>query len=290
MHGAVAGVDREADATLPEVTGIAPERLCLPGNGCGTHPRSDSAAVPRKIVVIPTYNERQSIPALVAEVLVQDPEIEILIVDDNSPDGTGALVRDIRAREPRLHLLARPGRQGLGPAYKDGFRWALDHAADLVVQMDADFSHNPAMLPRFFAEIVGCDLVLGSRYVQGITVVNWPIERLLLSYFGNAYVRRVLGMSIRDATGGFKCWRRSALETIDLEDVRSNGYAFQIEMTYRAWTRGLRIREIPIIFMDRTLGESKMTKRISLEALWIVWWLRLRRNGRHARSVASDRA
>jgi dolichol-phosphate mannosyltransferase len=234
--------------------------------------------VPRKIVIIPTYNERQNVPALVPEVLAQDPEIEILIVDDSSPDGTGAVVTEMRAREPRLHLLTRPGREGLGPAYKDGFRWALAHDADLVVQMDADFSHDPAMLPRFFADIASYDLVLGSRYVQGITVVNWPIERLLLSYFGNAYTRRVLGMGVRDATGGFKCWRRSALETIDLGDVRSNGYAFQIEMTYRAWTRGLRIHEIPIIFADRTRGESKMTKRISLEALWIVWWLRLRRN------------
>ena len=234
--------------------------------------------MPRKIVIIPTYNERQNVPALVPEVLAQDPEIEILIVDDSSPDGTGAVVTDMRAHEPRLHLLTRPGRQGLGPAYKDGFRWAIAHDADLIVQMDADFSHNPAMLPRFFNDIAGYDLVLGSRYVQGITVVNWPIERLLLSYFGNAYTRRVLGMSVRDATGGFKCWRRAALEAIDLEDVRSNGYAFQIEMTYRASTRGLRIREIPIIFADRTRGESKMTKRISLEALWIVWWLRLRRN------------
>jgi dolichol-phosphate mannosyltransferase len=233
--------------------------------------------VPRKLAVIPTYNERLNVPALVPQVLAQDPELEVLIVDDNSPDGTGALVEELRRTEPRLHLLARPGRQGLGPAYKDGFRWALQHGADFVVQMDADFSHNPAMLPKFFAEIAHCDVVLGSRYVQGITVVNWPIERLLLSYFGNAYCRRVLGMPVRDATGGFKCWRRTALEAIDLPNVRSNGYAFQIEMTYRAWTRGLRIRELPILFTDRTEGESKMTKRISVEALWIVWWLRLAR-------------
>jgi len=246
--------------------------------------------VPRKIVVIPTYNERQNAPAIVPQVLAQDPEVEVLVVDDDSPDGTGALVREMAASEPRLHLLARPGRQGLGPAYKDGFRWALDHGADLVVQMDADFSHNPEMLPRFFAEAAGCDLVLGSRYVQGITVVNWPIERLLLSYFGNAYVRLVLGMGVRDATGGFKCWRRAALEAIDLEGVRSNGYAFQIEMTFRAWKRGLRIREIPIIFADRTAGESKMTKRISLEALWIVWWLRLARNGHTTAVPVRDRA
>src|SRR5262249_31463814 len=231
-----------------------------------------------KIVIIPTYNECHNVPTLVPEVLAQDPELEILIVDDSSPDGTGTMVTEMQARESRVHLLTRPERQGLAPAYKDGFRWALAHDADLVVQMDADFSHSPATLPRFFADIAGCDLLLGSRYVQGITVVNWPIERLLLSYFGNAYARRVLGMGVRDVTGGFKCGRRAALEAIDLEDVRSNGYAFQIEMTYRAWTHGLRIREIPIIFADRTRGDSKMTKRISLEALWIVWWLRLRRN------------
>jgi dolichol-phosphate mannosyltransferase len=245
--------------------------------------------VPRKIVIVPTYNERQNVPALVAEILAQDAEIEVLIVDDSSPDGTGALVTELSSHEPRLHLLTRPNREGLGPAYKDGFRWALAHDADLVVQMDADFSHDPKMLPRFFAEIGKYDLVLGSRYVQGITVVNWPIQRLLLSYFGNAYTRRVLGMGIMDATGGFKCWRRSALETIDLSDVRSNGYAFQIEMTYRAWTRGLRIHEIPIIFADRTRGDSKMTKRISVEALWIVWWLRLRRTERRPPPADGDR-
>src|SRR5262249_37482584 len=160
------------------------------------------------------------------------------------------LVTEMGARDPRIHLLTRPKREGLGPAYKDGFRSALAHDADLVVQMDADFSHDPKMLPRFFAEIANYDLILGSRYIPGSTVANSPIQRLLLSYVGNAYTRRVLGMGIQDATGGFKCWRRSALEKIDLDDVRSNGYAFQIEMTYRAFTRGLRIHEIPIIFAD----------------------------------------
>jgi dolichol-phosphate mannosyltransferase len=230
--------------------------------------------VPKKIVVIPTYNERQNVGSLIPEVLAQDPEIEVLIVDDDSPDGTGALVTAMAATDPRIHLLARAGREGLGPAYKAGFTWALAHGADFVVQMDADFSHAPTMLPHFFREIADVDLVLGSRYIKGITVVNWPIERLLLSYFGNSYVRMVLGLKVRDATGGFKCWRRAALEAVDIAGVRSNGYAFQIEMTYRAWKRGFRIREVPIIFMDRTEGESKMTKRISLEALWLVWWLR----------------
>jgi dolichol-phosphate mannosyltransferase len=231
--------------------------------------------VPKKIVVIPTYNERDNVRALIPEVLAQDPELEVLVVDDRSPDGTGAAVTELANDDRRVHLLSRASRQGLGPAYKDGFAWALAHGAELIVQMDADFSHAPAMLPRFFAEIDGFDMVLGSRYSRGITVVNWPIDRLLISYFGNWYARRVTNLPIRDVTGGFKCWRRSALEAVNLARVRSNGYAFQIEMTYRAWRRSLRLKEIPIIFIDRTVGESKMTKRISLEALWIVWWLRL---------------
>jgi dolichol-phosphate mannosyltransferase len=231
--------------------------------------------VPKKIVVIPTYNERDNIQTLVPQVLAQDSEIEVVVVDDRSPDGTGAVVTALANGDRRVHLLTREHREGLGPAYKDGFAWALAHGADLVVQMDADFSHAPTMLPRFFEEIEGSDVVLGSRYSKGITVVNWPIDRLLISYFGNAYARWVTRLPIRDVTGGFKCWRRSALEAVDLPGVRSNGYAFQIEMTYRAWRRRLRVKEIPIIFVDRTLGDSKMTKRISVEALWIVWWLRL---------------
>jgi dolichol-phosphate mannosyltransferase len=231
--------------------------------------------VRKKAVVIPTFNERDNIQALIPQVLAQDPEIEVLVVDDRSPDGTGDVVRELGRTDGRIHLLERDRREGLGPAYRDGFVWVLDHGADLVVQMDADFSHAPTMLPRFFEEIADHDLLLGSRYLGGITVVNWPIERLLISYFGNWYVRKVTGLPIRDATGGFKCWRREALERVGLSRVRSNGYAFQIEMTYRAWRRGLRIKEIPIIFMDRTVGDSKMSMRISLEALWIAWWLRL---------------
>jgi dolichol-phosphate mannosyltransferase len=231
--------------------------------------------VSKKIIVVPTFNERENIAALITEVLRQDPQIEVLVVDDRSPDGTGAIVADLGRSDGRVHLLERDRREGLGPAYRAGFGWALAHGADIVVQMDADFSHAPGMLPKFFAEVGRADLVLGSRYLKGITVVNWPIERLLISYFGNWYVRRVTGLPIRDATGGFKCWTRSALEQMDLSRVRSNGYAFQIEMTYRAWRRGLRITEIPIIFMDREVGDSKMNMRISLEALWIVWWLRM---------------
>ena len=231
--------------------------------------------MPRKIVVIPTFNERDNIRTLIPEVLAQDAEIEVLVVDDRSPDGTGEAVSELGRTDGRVHLLSRPRREGLGPAYKEGFAWALGRDAELVVQMDADFSHAPAMLPRFFEEIDGYDMVLGSRYSKGITVVNWPIQRLLISYFGNWYVRRTTGLPIRDVTGGFKCWRRDALEAVNLSRVRSNGYAFQIEMTYRAWRRRLRLKEIPIIFIDRTIGDSKMTKRISIEALWIVWWLRL---------------
>ena len=231
--------------------------------------------MPRKIVVIPTFNERENVPLIVPEILKQDPEIDVLIVDDSSPDGTGAVVESMRQTEPRVHLYTRTERQGLGPAYRSGFKRALEMGADYVVQMDADFSHPPASLPEMFAMMSEADLVLGSRYLNGITVVNWPIERLLVSYFGNVYARRLTKVPIRDATGGFKCWRREALQTIDLDAVRSNGYAFQVEMNFRAWRQRLRIREVPIIFMDRTHGDSKMNWGIAGEALWIVWWLKL---------------
>jgi len=229
----------------------------------------------RKVVVIPTFNERDNIPRIVQQVLAQDPEIEVLVVDDNSPDGTSGVVEEMRRQMARIHLLHRTQREGIGPAYKAGFQQALEMGADLVVQMDADFSHPPGALPEFFTCAGDADVVLGSRYLNGITVVNWPIERLLLSYFGNTYIRAITRLPVRDTTGGFKCWRREALQAIDLGSVRSNGYAFQIEMTYRLWRKGMRIREVPIIFMDRTVGDSKMSKRISIEALWIVWWLRV---------------
>jgi len=228
-----------------------------------------------KIVVIPTYNERENVTRLIPEILAQDDDLDVLVVDDSSPDGTAAAVEDLAATNRRVHLLKRPGRQGIGPAYKAGFERALAMGAQLIVQMDADFSHPPGALPEMFQGAEEADIVLGSRYLHGITVVNWPIERLLLSYFGNMYVRALTRLPVRDTTGGFKCWRRSALEAVDVSKVKSNGYAFQIEMTYRLWRKGLRIREIPIIFMDRTVGDSKMSKRISLEALWIVWWLKL---------------
>jgi dolichol-phosphate mannosyltransferase len=230
--------------------------------------------VPRTVVVVPTYNERENIQRLLPQVLGAI-ECEVVVVDDDSPDGTAAAVAAMAASDRRIHLVNHHPRMGIGPAYKEGFRAALALEPEFVVQMDADLSHPPAMLPELLALGADSDLVLGSRYLHGITVVNWPIERLLISYFGNWYVRKITGLPVRDATGGFKCWRREALRAITPDRVRSNGYAFQIETTYRVWTRGLRIREVPIVFMDRSVGESKMSKRIGLEALWIVWWLRL---------------
>jgi len=227
------------------------------------------------VVVVPTSNERENILRLVSSILEQGGGMSVLVVDDSSPDGTSDIVATMAAADPRVTLLRRPRREGIGPAYKDGFAHALRNGADYIVQMDADFSHPVAMLPEFLSYIADYDMVLGSRYLSGITVVNWPMDRLLVSYFGNQYARWVTRLPVVDVTGGFKCWRRETLERIHLERVRSNGYAFQIEMTYRAWRVGQRIKEVPIIFMDRTAGDSKMNKRIALEALWIVWWLRI---------------
>ena len=229
----------------------------------------------RAIVVIPTLNERDNIDRIVAAVLAQDPCLSVLVVDDSSPDGTGDVVRALAANEPRVQLHSRARAYGLGGAYKDGFLRALDLGATHVIQMDADFSHPVAVLSTFLAEIDSCDVVVGSRYINGITVVNWPIERLLLSYFGNWYARAITRLPIRDVTGGFKCWTRAALERIGLGQVVANGYAFQVEMNFRAWRLGLRLREVPIIFTDRTVGDSKMHKGLAFEALWLVLWLRL---------------
>jgi len=229
----------------------------------------------RKVVVIPTYNEKENVREITRAVLDVDPENEVLIVDDGSPDGTGAMADTMAAADTRVHVLHRACKAGIGPAYKAGFQRALELGADLIVQMDADFSHPPEDLRRFYEEIRGADVVCGSRYSDGITVVNWPMERLLLSWFGNLYARKVLGgMPVMDATGGFKCWRREVLENIDLAGVRSNGYAFQIEMSYRAWRMGYKLREMPIIFAERKRGASKMNMSIALEALLVVWRLR----------------
>ena len=227
------------------------------------------------LVIVPTYNERDNIARLIESVLAQDPRIEVLVVDDGSPDGTGQIVDELAEADPRVHALHRPRKMGLGTAYLAGFKWALEREYEYVFEMDADFSHDPAHLPQFLDAIESADLVLGSRYRHGkVTVVNWPIGRLILSYFANVYARLVTGLQLADATGGFKCFRRRVLEAIDLDDVRSNGYAFQIEMSFRAWKKGFRIVEIPIVFHDRTEGESKMSGHIVREAVFMVWRLR----------------
>jgi dolichol-phosphate mannosyltransferase len=232
--------------------------------------------VERVVVVIPTYNEAENLPLIVPEVLGQDPRLEVLVVDDASPDGTGKIADDLAEQYPRrVHVLHREGKRGLGPAYRDGLRRALDLGADAVVQMDADFSHPPSTLPVMLEQIEHADVVLGSRYLKGITVVNWPIERILISYFGNKYTRIVTGLPISDTTGGFRCMRASALDRTGFERIRSDGYAFQIELNYRFHRQGARIKEIQFFFLDRERGVSKLTLRIALEALWIVWWLRI---------------
>jgi len=231
--------------------------------------------VSRVVVVVPTYNEVANLGLLVPKLLEQDPRIEVLVVDDSSPDGTGKLADELAAASSRVHVLHREAKQGLGPAYRAGIRRALDLGADFVLQMDADFSHPPETLPLMLREIEDCDVVMGSRYIHGITVVNWPIERILISYFGNAYTRAVTGLRVRDTTGGFRCMRRSALEKIDFERIRSNGYAFQIEMNYRFQLHGARVKEIEFFFLDRKRGTSKLSLRIAFEALWMAWWLRL---------------
>jgi dolichol-phosphate mannosyltransferase len=229
----------------------------------------------RALVIVPTYNERFNIARLIPAILAQDPSLEILVVDDGSPDGTGDIVDGIAANNARVHVIHRAGKLGLGTAYIAGFRWALERKYDLVFEMDADFSHNPERLPEFLEAIRESDVVLGSRYQDGhVNVVNWPMSRLFLSYGANIYARFVTGLPIFDTTGGFKCFRRNVLESIDLNSVKSNGYAFQIEMSYRAWKRGFQLFEIPIIFVDRTEGESKMSKKIVREAIWMVWRLR----------------
>ena len=230
----------------------------------------------RILVVIPTYNEIKNLPQIVPEVLRQDPRIEVLVVDDGSPDGTGALADRMGEEDPRVHCLHRTAKEGLGKAYLAGFRWALERKYDFIFEMDADFSHDPKYLPKFLAAVDDADVVIGSRYKTGVNVINWPMSRLLLSYGANLYAHWITGLPLTDSTGGFKCFRREVLATLELDRVRSNGYSFQIEMSFRAWKRGFRLKEIPIVFVDRVEGQSKMNKRIVREAIWMVWWLRLR--------------
>ncbi len=230
----------------------------------------------RALVAIPTYNEAENIARIVPRVLEQDGRIEVLVVDDNSPDGTGAIADQIAEQNPRVHVLHRDAKQGLGKAYLAAFRWALDQGYDYVFEMDSDFSHDPKFLPEFLRAIADADLVIGSRYKTGVNVINWPMSRLILSYGANVYARWITGVPLCDSTGGFKCFRRAVLEAIPLDRVQSNGYAFQIEMSFRAWKKGFRLLEIPIVFVDRVQGHSKMSKKIIREAIWMVWWLRLK--------------
>jgi dolichol-phosphate mannosyltransferase len=228
------------------------------------------------LVVIPTYNERENIENIARALLLLPLDLHVLVVDDNSPDGTGKFVETWSATEPRIHVLHRPGKLGLGGAYITGFKWALANTdARYIFEMDADFSHDPRAISEFLALIPDADLVLGSRYVKGVTVVNWPLSRLFLSVGANVYTRIITGMPLHDATSGFKCFRRAVLEALPLDRIKSDGYSFQIEMHFHVWKRGLRIIEMPIIFTDRLAGQSKMSRRIVWEAAFMVWKLRM---------------
>lgn len=234
----------------------------------------------RTLVIIPTYNEIENLPTLLDRIDATGLGVDVMVVDDGSPDGTGQWVKDQLGKRKNLHLIQREGKQGLGSAYVRGFRHAIEHGYDFVFEMDADFSHDPDYLARFLEEIKTHDLVLGSRYIKGVTVINWPIQRLLLSYFANMYARWATGLPVQDTTGGYKCFRVAALKTLDLSKIRSDGYSFQIEVTYKLWKQGYRIKEIPIIFMDRTAGVSKMSSKIIKEALFLL--IRLRFMGKGA--------
>ncbi len=233
----------------------------------------------KSLVIIPTFNESQNIVAMIQALLhLQEPGLEVMIVDDNSPDGTGDLVEALRSHEPRLHLLRREKKMGLGTAYVAGFRYALQRDYELILEMDADFSHDPQDVPRLIQAAGDNDVVVGSRYINGVNVVNWPLSRLMLSYFASLYTRWITGMKVRDCTSGFKCFHRRVLQAVSLDSIQSDGYSFQIEMNFRAIRRGFHIQEIPIIFIDRRAGTSKMSKRIVREAIWMVWklkWLQI---------------
>ena len=230
----------------------------------------------RALVILPTYNEAENLEKIVPEILEADDRIDVLVVDDASPDGTGELADGLAAREERVRVLHRDGKLGLGSAYLTGFRWGLERAYRWLLEMDADFSHDPGYLPDLLDAVREADVVAGSRYLTGVNVINWPMSRLLLSYFANKYARWVTGLPVTDATSGFKCFRREVLEALDFSRVTSTGYAFQIEMSFRAWKKGFRVQEVPIVFVDRDVGESKMSGAIVREAVWKVWALRLK--------------
>jgi len=229
----------------------------------------------KALLIIPTYNEIANIKNIITASLSQSPDLYILIIDDNSPDGTAKAVKEMMENEPHINLIERPKKMGLGSAYVQGFKYALNNDYDYVLEMDADFSHNPADIPRLLEAAKKYDVVIGSRYCQGVNIINWPFRRLLISYFASKYVRIITGMPIKDPTSGFKCFRRRVLEAIDLDSILSDGYAFQIEMNFRAWVKGFTIYEIPIVFTERRDGVSKMSRQIVWEAAWMVWRLQI---------------
>ena len=231
----------------------------------------------KSLIIIPTYNELENIQKMIPEIFgLYENNLDILVIDDNSPDGTGSFVEELSKNNNRVKIIRREKKSGLGTAYVEGFKFALKNNYDFIFEMDADFSHDPKEIRNFLKAIKDYDLVLGSRYASGISVVNWPMRRLILSYLANLYTRIITGLPVKDATGGFKCFRRQVLESINFDKVKSNGYAFQIEITFKAWKNGFTILEIPIIFIDRTTGTSKMSKKIVHEAIFMVWKLRLR--------------
>lgn len=230
----------------------------------------------KTLVIIPTYNEIHNVQKLIPLLLNSYPLIDILIVDDNSPDGTSDFVKNLTKSNKRVNLISREGKMGLGTAYVAGFKFMLANGYDTAVQMDADFSHDPKEIENFLEEINSCDLVIGSRYIYGVRVINWPIRRLILSYSANLYSRIITGMPVKDGTGGYKCFRRKVLESINLDEIHSNGYSFQIEMNFKTWKKGFSLKEIPITFVDRVQGKSKMSKKIVREAIFMVWKLRLK--------------
>jgi dolichol-phosphate mannosyltransferase len=225
------------------------------------------------LIIVPTFNERDNLPRMAAKLLSLPVPVDVLVVDDNSPDGTGKVADELAVRHPQIHVLHRAGKEGLGRAYLAGFKWALENKYEFIFEMDCDFSHNPDDIQTFLEAIKDADLVLGSRYVGGIRVINWPLGRLMLSRSAGKYVSLVTGMPFSDPTGGYKCFRRRALQAVNLDEIRSNGYSFQIELTHRLWRQGYKIVEVPIIFTDRTHGQSKMAGGIVNEAFWLVWRL-----------------
>jgi dolichol-phosphate mannosyltransferase len=225
------------------------------------------------IIIVPTYNERENLPRMAAKLLSLPVAVDVLVVDDNSPDGTGKIADELAAKHPQIHVLHRAGKEGLGRAYLAGFQWALEKNYEFIFEMDCDFSHDPDEIPNFLKAAQNADLVIGSRYTGGVRVLNWPLKRLLLSRCAGVYVWLVTGLPVTDPTGGFKCFRRRALQALNLERVHSNGYSFQIEITHRLWRQGFAVAEVPIIFADRIRGQSKMAGGIINEAFWMVWWL-----------------